>query len=73
MANCNSCGVEIVWARTVTGKASPMERADDGTWIIDDDGVMRQGNDVSLRLAGGPRYKSHFATCVDAKKWRRRG
>lgn len=68
MANCHSCGAEIVWCRTVTGKASPMERADDGTWIIVDGVMRRPVGELDDML---PRYKSHFATCKDAAKWRK--
>ena len=48
-----------------------MERADDGTWNIDDNGVMWK-----YRLpidTGRPRYRSHFVSCKDAKQWRRNG
>lgn len=67
MASCGSCGATITWARTITGKAAPMERADDGTWVIDGDGVVRQAKAAT----NGPRYRSHFASCKDAAQWRK--
>lgn len=71
MASCNSCGATITWAYTITGKAAPMERADDGTWIIDDEGITRQSKNPKDK----PRYRSHFASCPQAQQWRgaRRG
>lgn len=64
---CNSCGAVIAWARTVTGKASPMELHADGAWIIDDDGVMRPATFIAAK-----RYRSHFASCPQAPQWRRK-
>jgi hypothetical protein len=45
-----------------------MELADDGTWIIDGEGVARQ-----VKVAtDAPLYRSHFASCAQASNWRRK-
>lgn len=68
MASCNSCGAEIVWARTATGKAMPMERDDGGDWVIVDGEARR----AVLVRKGTPRYVSHFAKCPQAPQWRQK-
>jgi hypothetical protein len=65
---CSSCGAAIVWAVTAAGKRTPMEQADDGEWIIDE-GVARRDQS---RIIAAPHYRSHFVTCPDASKWRRK-
>lgn len=65
-ATCSSCGATIVWAKTLAGKSTPMEAADDGEWFIKD-GVAHRGQSVGVQ-----RYRSHFATCPQASQWRKR-
>lgn len=78
MPACKSCGVAIVSARTVVGKAAPFIRDDGaGEWEIDDKGVARHVGKpaAQLELVGGtrtPRYAFHFAPCKDANTWRKR-
>lgn len=65
---CRSCGAPVEWAELVTGKRMPFDPP-----IVP---VRTQGNllagertvedvDTSVTL-------SHFATCKDAKQWRRK-
>lgn len=59
MANskCRSCGAEIKWLETESGKKIPVDAetvVDEGATIFDPD-----------------QMKSHFATCPDAGKWRK--
>jgi len=65
VARCNSCGAEIVWAKTLNGKRAPLEPGGGG-WVI------RSGY-MSLATPGdtGPFYEPHFAHCPQAKQWRR--
>ena len=72
-ATCRSCGAPIIWARTVNGKAMPLDAEPhaDGVLRISDRGVA-----VSMGSLTGPgysaeTYKSHFATCVNAAKHRK--
>lgn len=62
MATCRSCGAVIVWLRTASGKSMPVdaasvtERLDAGTVLFDP-------------VVG---HVSHFATCIDADRFRRK-
>lgn len=73
-----SCGAEILFARTAKGKLIPIEvcPAEDGNLLltITDTGLEARYITGSEQLPDWkePRYKSHFATCPDSAKWRRR-
>jgi hypothetical protein len=76
--HCRSCGAEIIWAKTKSGKAMPIDAK-----------PSPNGNLVLRKLAGGrdchvgifavgpdaphvePRYVSHFSTCPQANKHRK--
>lgn len=72
---CKSCSAAIVWAKTSAGKLIPIDAAPAA------DGNIRlwKGPSTGEWLAlyrpkppqGEPLYKSHFATCPDAQKFRR--
>ena len=83
---CASCGEEIIWTRTKNGKAMPvnLRPVDDGTILLkhmvqgeppdahcvgkDERGFLeKQSRNQPLRL-----FKSHFSTCPDSEKWRKR-
>jgi hypothetical protein len=82
---CRSCGAAIIWVKTETGKAIPLdaEPTEGGNIIIS---VLGDGVEVAhvetvietkARLAcpipaGRTAFLSHFATCPEAKKWRRK-
>ena len=63
---CRSCGAPVEWAETLKGKRMPFD-----------------GEIVAVRTQGSPIWErvieyvdttvtpSHFATCPDAKTWRR--
>lgn len=74
--NCGSCRARIVWAKMErTGKAAPFEPDPEGEWIINAGGVASfQGKAPEFMPVENivPRYKSHFATCAQAKQWRKR-
>lgn len=65
IVKCESCGADIIWVKTINDKAIPLNPE------------MK----TILTLAPGsihPKYQvvrgreSHFATCPDAKKWRKK-
>jgi len=75
--SCKACGAPIVWARTSAGKNMPVDaaRSDDGN-------VLLFPVDRSAQLAvvmtkeeaaakSVDRYKSHFATCPSAARFRK--
>jgi len=78
MSSCSSCGRPVEWAVTGTGKGIPIDpgaRADGN--------IARQGSRVANALlvkvlrkgeshADPLRFVSHFATCPNADKHRKR-
>lgn len=75
MAKCSSCGADIIWARTESGRRIPLDAAPvdptkvDGAGFLEN-GVARFG---AFELPPGtPRYVSHFATCPHAARHRKR-
>lgn len=67
-AHCKSCGAAIEWARTVAGKAIPLEPAPDGGNI--DIGEVT-GRAMVVADGKGP-WRTHFQTCPAAAAHRRR-
>lgn len=62
---CRSCGASITWAELTSGKRHPFN----GTLTFPTHGGLLNGRvieavDTSITT-------SHFASCPDAKKWRR--
>lgn len=76
MPNCSSCGAEISWVVSATsGVAMPLDAAPcaDGNIVVS--GGKAHVLNRSLFAAEAPetpRYKSHFATCPNAAKHRRK-
>jgi hypothetical protein len=75
-STCRSCGAGIAWARTVNGKVSPfdLKLSAKGLFAIDDRtnppeaALIKPGDDGSRP----PGFTSHFATCPQARHWRRK-
>lgn len=74
MATCKSCGADIVWVKTESGKSMPLDASPidptkiDGACFIEN-GIARFG---AFDLPRGTlRYVSHFATCPQAKEHRK--
>lgn len=81
-STCRSCGRQIIWIRTKAGKNMPCD-----TTLINykldgnatDNIVTENGNvircnarDISPEEADGTGYISHFATCPNAARHRKR-
>jgi len=63
-ANCSSCGAPLIWARTAANnKRIPLDFEPEKRLVRQEDG----------RFAVVDTYKSHFATCPNANKHRKRG
>ena len=60
MSKCKSCGAEIVWLKTSSDKNIPV----DCDTVEEDTLGMPEVFDPDTMT-------SHFATCPDAKKWRK--
>jgi hypothetical protein len=77
-AFCRSCGVSILWV-VVNNRLMPIDSDPSPAGMIEAHAIP---GDTSRRLVGrvvsaaerGGRmlYTSHFATCADANKWRRK-
>lgn len=83
---CRSCGARVVWARTVEGKAVPLDadRNPAGNIVLLPDrgtgsrlAIYRRKGDPPIDVilartsdADGP-FTSHFATCPDRDQWRK--
>ena len=58
MSTCKSCGAEIIWIKTLGGNAMPCN--------LDKKTVVTEGGQVVTGRT------SHFATCPEANKWRKK-
>lgn len=72
MSTCRSCGARITWLRTMAGKAVPVDEdpVPDGNIVVLGDSdtcqMLKKGEETTK-----PRYISHFATCPQAREWRK--
>lgn len=80
---CRSCKAPVIWVKTSKGSDMPIDAEPNvkgnmtiETRTVEDNGHMR---DVVFATVVAPlfamgqlRYMSHFATCKQAKSWRRR-
>jgi len=78
MAVCKSCFAEIIWVLLPSGKRMPVDaEAHQAGGIVFDGCADAEGQQRAHHLkpdeepTGGDRYRSHFATCEQAKDWRR--
>ena len=79
MSKCKSCGAEIIWIKTASGKmmpCNPQKISYKNTFprgnmtLITPEGKFVTGTiDLSSATYG---YESHFATCPAASKFRKR-
>lgn len=64
---CRSCGAAIVWGKTANGKAMPLDAKPERLF------VLKSADDPDCQdVVQVPTYRSHFATCPDADKFRRK-
>lgn len=77
---CRSCKAEIYFAHTKSGKDAPFERDPNGLYAIRNGEAVYVGmpDEQPKQLELGvkpaepePRFTSHFATCRQAKEWRK--
>ena len=72
---CKACGLEILWVHTAaTNRLMPLdpEPCPDGNIAIVEDRAHVKKGDLFEERAAGLLYKSHFATCPQADKFRRK-
>jgi hypothetical protein len=80
---CRSCGALVVWTETSKGRRMPVdaEPAENGNLrLVEREGevplAVNDTEETTALFATGAsgddrRYVSHFATCQQAKQWRR--
>lgn len=75
---CKSCGARVIWCETDAGKSMPVdsEPTRGANLLVEE----RRGRDPLVRvvrpaLAFGRTdlHTSHFVSCPDSKRWRKRG
>lgn len=77
MTVCRSCGAEIFWVRSCSGKPMPIDllASPEGNISVQG-GVARvhvgRDREVELAQGSGMLFTSHFATCPDAEQHRQR-
>jgi hypothetical protein len=70
MATCSSCGKPIIWAKTESGKAMPLDPDPSASGnLILIGGVVKH---VGRQFTGCSKYTSHFATCAQADQHRKK-
>jgi hypothetical protein len=67
MANCKSCQAPIIWVKTSSGKNMPVDEKPESRFILDGRG---EGNTPYATMIKA--YVSHFATCPNADKHRKK-
>lgn len=82
MSSCRSCGAPLRWAKTLNGKAIPLdaEPTSAGNIVLHDTRdprspqarVLAGADLLDARSEGTTLWLSHYATCPDSQKWRRR-
>ena len=79
---CGSCGAEVIWADTITGRRMPLDAkpTKDGNIILGTRhgqpplALVQTAQTLERLKAKGERlYTSHFATCPNASKHRHNG
>lgn len=74
MSRCRSCGAEIVWALTNTGRRMPVDATPSTIGNLALDYVDGEAHVAVVSDDRGRvlRFRPHFATCPDAQSWRQR-
>jgi len=66
MSRCNSCGAEIIWAKTPGNKDMPLDAKSETRWLVEGGaGTPVTCKPIQVRV-------SHFSTCPNADQHRRR-
>lgn len=72
MNRCKSCGVALVWAKTIDGRTMPLNASPDPTGNIElVGGLVKVLRKTDPPPAPENRYLAHFATCPAAQRFRK--
>lgn len=75
MEKCRSCNAEVLWITTSNGKKMPLDAEPvrfGGNIRLHDDGTITVLTKDDPRNSLEKLYRSHFATCPERKKWRKK-
>jgi hypothetical protein len=73
ISHCRSCGAQMIWAMSGKGKTMPVDALPDdkgNVAVVIDHGTVRAL--IVTAESIGPRHLSHFVTCPQAAKWRKK-
>lgn len=77
-ARCKGCGAAIVWAKTVNGKAIPLDAKPERrqVYVLDADNLILAGltdvdDGVETTVRSIPTYMPHHATCKNVDQFRK--
>lgn len=72
---CRACDADIFFAPTAAGKSVPLDAkpVENGNYFLDDGGIARVIGKGQFTLVARELYLSHFATCPDAQRFRKKG
>ena len=74
--DCRACGAAIIWARTVNGKAMPVDAQPSKNANVrltfEGQGVRAHVVKATLAFGSTTNRLSHFVTCPKADEWRRK-
>ena len=69
---CKSCGAPIIWVRTENGKMMPLDANPDTEGTIGIVDGVAHFIASELRFVNSKFYHSHFSTCPNAAKHRKK-
>ncbi len=77
---CRSCNAKILWVTTASGKKMPLdiESTEDGNVLIPNPAtgasarVLSKVEIAEAKAAGRKLFVSHFSSCPEAKKFRKK-
>lgn len=76
MSTCNTCGAQIIWARTETGKRMPIDAKPtiEGSLTLSTGELLPTAHNVyrTGHKPGQLLYQSHFASCKQAMAHRQK-
>jgi hypothetical protein len=68
MAICKTCGAEIIWCETSSGKLMPLDAKPERRFVL---GEAAGHGDGTRKARSADTYTSHFVACPQADEHRR--
>lgn len=71
MSTCSSCGAQILWIRTLSGRPMPVDATPVQVMVHLGQGERDERGDMVPLYSSKRGYISHFATCPNASQHRK--